>query len=301
MPQIHIHLSEQTISGVKSREWIVRGDGEDRREWLKDTPVCRGLARRGISHVGVAHAVHPYEVVRPRLDGLFVLACVGGVGEVLLHNRWRSFEAGKACLAPPYVPNAYRCSIGNAWDLVWVRYAQTPARSMVSAAAPLLASFDGEPLRAAVLGLHHEARGAAIPAVLDQWVALIETYVRRFTQPWREDDRLHQLWEDVAADLAKHWSVDELASRAGVSGEHLRRLCLKTLGRTPREQLTWMRMERAAAEIARGGEKMETIARRVGYASVFSFSNAFYRLLGHRPSQYRETRTAGRQDQPKWD
>ena len=60
-----------------------------------------------------------------------------------------------------------------------------------------------------MLGLHHEARGAATPAVLDQWVSLIETYVRCFTQPWREDDRLHKLWETAAGNLARNWTVNK--------------------------------------------------------------------------------------------
>lgn len=288
MPQNHIHLSEHTVSGSGTREWMVRGNADDRRDWLHSAPVCAALARRGISHVGVADARHPYEVVRPRLSGMFVMASVGGVGEVLLDNRWRKFAAGQACLAPPHAPNAYRAIAGHRWEFVWVRYILPPSRRpLVFAAAPLLAAFDGEPLRAAVLGLHHEARGAAAAAVLDQWVGLIETYVRRFTQPWREDDRLHQLWEEVAADLASEWTVGKLAARAGLSPEQLRRLCLRTLGRSPRQQLTWMRMERAAEMIAAGTGKVEAIARAVGYESVFSFSNTFLRLFDCRPSAYR--------------
>jgi AraC-like DNA-binding protein len=288
MPQNHIHLSEHTVSGSGTREWMVRGHADDRREWLRSAPVSAALARRGISHVGVADAVHPYEVARPRLSGMFIMACVGGAGEVLLDNRWRKFATGQACLAPPHAPNAYRAITGHRWEFAWVRYVQPPSRRpLVFAAAPLLAAFDGEPLRAAVLGLHYEARDAAAAAVLEQWVGLIETYVRRFTQPWREDDRLHQLWEDVAADLASDWTVGRLAAHAGVSPEQLRRLCLRSLGRSPRQQLTWMRMERAAAMIATTTGKVEAIARAVGYESVFSFSNTFLRLFDCRPSAYR--------------
>lgn len=48
-----------------------------------------------------------------------------------------------------------------------------------------------------------------------------------------------------------------------------------------------MRMERAAAMIASSEAKIETIAEAVGYESAFSFSNAFLRLFGCRPSEYR--------------
>jgi AraC-like DNA-binding protein len=285
----HIYLSEHTVSGARTREWIVRANESEPRAWLRDAPACSALARHGIAHVGVARAAHPYEVVRPRLSGMFVMACVGGAGEVLLDNRWRRFGSGKACLAPPSAPNAYRCVARQSWEFVWVRYAPALAhRPIVFAPTPLLAAFDGEPLRAAVLGLYHESIGVRQLAALDQWVRLIDTYVRRFTHAWREDDRLHRLWESVAADLARDWTVADMAAKAGLSDEQLRRLCLRSLGRSPRQQLTWMRIERAAAQIASGTDKMETIARDVGYESVFSFSNTFRRLMGHRPSDYRE-------------
>jgi AraC-like DNA-binding protein len=290
----HIHLSEQTVGSAATREWIVRASKTEQREWFQDAPVCSALGRRGIAHVGVAHARHPYEVARPRLSGMFVMACVDGAGEVLLDNRWRRFRSGQACLAPPFAPNAYRCVPGVRWEFAWVRYVQLATRRpLICAPAPLLAAFDGQSLRSAVLGLYHEARGAASPAALEQWVNLIEMYVGRFTHAWREDDRLHHLWETVAADLARNWTVAELAAQARLSGEQLRRLCLRTLGRSPRQQLTWMRMERAAAQISSGREKIEVVARAVGYESVFSFSNTFHRLLGHRPSEYREV-TGGR-------
>lgn len=288
MLENHIRLSGRTGVRKRTMEWIVRATEEDRRDWLASAPVCTTLGRRGISHVGVACAIHPYEVKRPSLNGMFVMACVAGQGEVLLENRWRKFGAGTACLAPPRAPNAYRCTHEGAWEFVWVRYLQPPARRpIVVTSAPLLAAFDGRPLWAAVLGLHHEAHGSAQPAIMDRWVDLIEDYVRRFTQPWREDERLRRLWEEVARDLSREWTIAELASINGMSDEQLRRLCLKALGRTPRAQLTWMRMERAAERISASGEKLEAIAREVGYDSVFSFSNTFQRLFGRRPSEYR--------------
>ena len=287
IPENHIHLSERTV-GLGACEWLVRSSATDTREWLRQAPVCEALARKGISHVGVARTGHPYEVVRPRLSGMFVMACTDGVGEVLLDNRWREFGKGLACLAPPRAPNAYRSIEGREWEFVWVRYVQgEEQRAPVVPLAPLLARFAGDPLKAAVMGLHHEAVGGGAPAIVDQWIALIDTYVRKFIEPWREDSRLHGVWERVAVDLRRDWSVQQLAAAAGLSVEQFRRLCLETLGRSPRQQLTWMRMERAAALLSTSEAKLETIARQVGYESEFSFSNAFLRLFDCRPSEYR--------------
>jgi AraC-like DNA-binding protein len=288
MSRNRIHLSETTVAGAGTREWLVRADAADVRPWLAGAPVCAGLARRGIVHVGVAEATHPYRVVRPHLSGTFLMACFDGAGRVLLDGQWRVCRAGMACLAPPHVAHAYSVLPRGRWGIAWVRY-QEPAgqRPIVSASSPLLAAFDAEPLRAAIMGLYHEARGPAIPALADRWVELIDQYVLRFAQPWREDDRLRRLWEEVAAHLADPWPLARLAQRAGLSVDMLRRLSRRALGRSPKQHVTFLRMERAAMLLAASSDKVETIAREVGYENAFVFSNKFKQWTGVRPSEYR--------------
>ena len=50
---------------------------------------------------------------------------------------------------------------------------------------------------------------------------------------------------------------------------------------------TPVRMAHAARLLATTGDKVEVIARSVGYANPFAFSNTFKRLTGFRPSDYR--------------
>jgi len=285
-----VPLTETNTAGRGSRELIVRASADDRREWLADAPIVAALARRHIVHVGVADARHPYKVVRRDLSGTFLMACCEGAGRVWLDGRWQRFSEGQACVAPPHAVHAYGSIPGQRWEFVWVRY-QEPAgrRPIVAASSPLLVAFEGRPLRAAVVGLFHEAGGAGEAAQLDRWVELIEAYVRGFTHPWRKDDRLHRLWETVAADLAAEWSVEKLAREVGLSSQQLRRLCVQQLGRKPAEQLAWLRVRQAAALLANGREKIETVARAVGYRSAFTFSKTFRRFTGSRPSEYRAT------------
>lgn len=281
------HL-ETDMAGSKSRERVVRANVDDRREWLAGAPVCMALAARHIAHVGVAEARHPYEVVRRDLSGTFMMACCAGEGRVWLDGRWQQFRKGQACVAPPHAVHAYGSVPGKSWEFVWIRY-QEPAgrRPLVAASSPMLAAFDGQALRAAVIGLYCEAGGFAAASPMEAWVELIEHYGRQFTHPWREDDRLRHLWETVAADLSADWSVEKLALRVGLSSQQLRRLCQKHLGRKPGEQLAWLRIRQAAALLAAGNEKVEGVARLVGYRSAFTFSSTFKRLTGCRPSEYR--------------
>lgn len=269
-------------------ERVVRASHADARDWLADAPVCPALAQHGIVHVGVAEVVHPYEVRRPDLSGTFVMICTAGEGRVWLEGKWQPMRAGMACLAPPHAFHAYRAMPRKAWHIGWVRY-QEPEGSLpiVNARAPVLAPFDGGPLSAAIEGLHREASGTASPAAMQLWSDLIQHYARTFAEPWRTDDRLRDVWQAVAQNLAADWSLPKLARIAGMSTKHFTRLCQQSLGRTPAQHITTLRLQRAVHLITTTDDKIESIAREVGYKSLFTFSHTFKKFTGSRPSEYR--------------
>jgi AraC-like DNA-binding protein len=312
MPDNHQDLSETHILGAHSHQMVIRVDQGDTRDWLKLAPVCGMLARHRIAHVGVCAAKAPYRIVRLRQSGTYFMACFGGEGRILIDGRWQLCRAGMGCLLPPHSLNAFHAVPGKTWEFVWVRYQAVPPREierpMVTSSSPVLASFAAEPLRLAVLGLAAEcrltggqgdwgndgddtvARSPSQKVTLSKthhWVELIQDYVRAFAQPAQQDERLSTLWSLVAGQLEADWTLQGLAREAHVSEEHLRRLCTKELGRTPMRHVTWLRMRHAAELLATTSEKVESVARAVGYQNPFVFSTTFKKWIGWRPSEHR--------------
>lgn len=272
----------------KTIERVVRASAADHRDWLADAPVCVSLARHGIVHVGIAEIVDPYEVKRPDLSGTFVMICIAGEGRVWLEGQWQPMRAGMACLAPPHAFHAYRAVPRKSWHIAWVRY-QEPEGTLpiVNARAPVLAGFDGTPMTAAIEGLYAEASRTASPAAMQMWTDLIQHYARTFAAPWRTDDRLRDVWQVVMSDLAREWSLPKLAAQAGLSTKQFTRLCQQSLGRSPAQHVTSLRVQQAVHLLTTTNEKVESIAREVGYQSLFTFSHTFKRITGSRPSEYR--------------
>ena len=134
----------------------------------------------------------------------------------------------------------------------------------------------------------------ADPAALESWVSLVSVYTRRLMRAaagngdegGAGDVRLLRVFEKVTADFAYPWTVDELAHRAGVSGEHLRRLCQAEWGCGPMRRVTELRMRHAASLLSTGAYTVERAAAQVGYDNPFTFSAAFKRLLGRPPSAF---------------
>lgn len=274
--------------GDASHVKVVRSTDIDDREWLGDAPVCPALAKYSILHVAMMHAKDGFAVSRAHQSGTFMLATLEGEGLVLADGRWKKVKAGEACLLPPFVANSLKVVDGKEWRFCWVRYIESKAcKPIVSEVSPVSGDFNGEALASAILGLIEECHAADSAAAAHLWVELIQHYVLSFAQPHQKDDRLWKLWNVVEKHLEEDWSLSGLAQYASLSEEHLRRLCKKQLGRSPMQHLTFLRMQRASHLLSSTSDKVEVIAKAVGYSSAFHFSNVFAKWVGCRPSEHR--------------
>lgn len=285
------NLSETDIRPAYSDATIVRADVLDTRAWLAKAPVCTDLSRHRIRHLAVAQMPSPFEIVRTRQGGSYFLACFGGEGRVLVDGRWTKCRPGQAVLLPPGTLQAFKTALDQSWNFCWVRYQEKPGQKpLATVQTPVVAQFDAEGLRLAILGLFHECRSgvgnAGDPIAVSRWVDLIHHYVVRFAEPACLDTRIWQLWESVSSRLSHSWTIAEMAKSVHLSEKQLQRLCLKELGRSPRQQLIWLRMRHAAELLKERGSKIETIASRVGYHNPFVFSTTFKRVMGWSPSDY---------------
>ncbi len=87
---------------------------------------------------------------------------------------------------------------------------------------------------------------------------------------------------------AHAWTVEALARRAGMSRAAFARRFRELVGETPLGYLTGVRLALAADLLSSSDATLETVARRVGYATPFALSAAFKRVHGLSPQQYRD-------------
>ena len=275
-----------------SKYFAVKSSGDDSRGWLTAAPQCPAMERKAIAHAGVMSAVYPFRVVRLFQSGTFMFACLSGRGEVMVDGRWVEVGANEACLLPPFTANAMQAIRGQPeWKFCWVRYLETPGKNpLVSAKSPVKGNFDAAAFSHAVEGLHAEASKCE-PSISQShlWIELIHGYVTAFAQPTHGDPRLWRLWQQLEANLDRHWSIHEMAAIATMSMEHLRRLCLRELGRSPRKHLTFLRIQRACHLLSTTDEKISTIAKAVGFDNSFAFATTFRKWTGLQPSAHRNS------------
>jgi len=229
----------------------------------------------------------PYRMVRLRSVHSHIVGAIGGRGRVLVDGRMVDWAPGQVMLGPVGVHHAFEIAGEGPWHIAWVFFDDTEAAPVLRGDRAELIEADTRDFVSSLQMLIREAGGAAQPAVMETLVTLLNASARRLAGADAVDGRLLRLWGKVETDLARGWSVAEMAGLAWVSEEHLRRLCQRHYQCSPMRHLTRIRMRRAGTMLRSSPERIGEIAERVGYASVYSFSAAFHRWSGTPPARFR--------------
>jgi AraC-like DNA-binding protein len=109
------------------------------------------------------------------------------------------------------------------------------------------------------------------------------------------DVNLASAMRRMHGQLARSWTVAQLAKSAGLSRSVFFERFTRTVGLPPMEYLLAWRMAVAKDLLRRHDLGISEVAARVGYGSASTFSTAFRRHVGQPPSRYaRGTRTSRR-------
>jgi AraC-like DNA-binding protein len=88
-------------------------------------------------------------------------------------------------------------------------------------------------------------------------------------------------------DPSHDWSVEELAKLMGASRSGFAQRFADAVGETPARYVVRTRMQQAHHWL-REGQRVASVAEKLGYDSEASFSRAFKRVMGAPPSQFRK-------------
>jgi AraC-like DNA-binding protein len=99
---------------------------------------------------------------------------------------------------------------------------------------------------------------------------------------------LARMTEFISKNYAESLSLQDIARAAGVSRQHLLKVCRSEGRPTPMAQLYAARLEVAADMLRQSGLSIDTIAGRCGFVSAFHFSRRFKEASGLSPGRWRK-------------
>jgi len=118
-------------------------------------------------------------------------------------------------------------------------------------------------------------------------------FSERFTMP--PSDRLvadepislNAVLADVVSEPRADWSVEHLAAAAAMSRRHFARVFRDRTGTTPARWVERVRVDAARELLDQGDLPVAAVAEEVGFRSVQTMRQAFQRVMGLAPTQYR--------------
>lgn len=100
------------------------------------------------------------------------------------------------------------------------------------------------------------------------------------------DRRIGAALREFHAAVAEPWTVQSLASAAGMSRSAFALRFKQVLGQSPLEYVTEWRMQKAIQLLVDDNRKVADIAQQIGYDSDAAFNKAFKRVVGNTPREY---------------
>lgn len=101
------------------------------------------------------------------------------------------------------------------------------------------------------------------------------------------DPRIGATLRLLHADIARRWTVEELASSVAMSRTSFAQRFKALTGVPPLRYLIEWRMAVASTALRSHHRTISEVAESVGYSSAAAFSSVFFRVMGRRPGQYR--------------
>ena len=104
--------------------------------------------------------------------------------------------------------------------------------------------------------------------------------------PFPKDEKLIEIAKFLHKNIDKNYTLDEIAKEFGMSSRTLSRKFKNHLGMNYVRFLRSLRIIKSLELIAENKYNMYEVAMLVGYNSLSTFSNIFFKILSMRPTEY---------------
>lgn len=222
-------------------------------------------------------------------------------GNEMRSSRWR---AGEVLLLPAHTPSFWRTELPrDNWHLDLSPQWLQKVSGQDGGAIALRSSFgQSDPMLAQLVqvlllalndnsALHPEFADGIASCVA---IHLLEHYRAPAGAPASpallSARQLRRVQAMVLDNLEQPLPVQALAAEVQLSAYHFARCFKATCGLTPHQFVLQQRMKRARALLLESGDTVAEIARRLGFASVSHFSQAFAKHWGVTPLKFRQQR-----------
>ena len=258
-------------------------------------PDLAAIDNFSIRNAGISELSEGYLADRFPSYYHLLLYCLDGEGALVIDGKKRVMKPGQVLIAPSGNTFCYRPR-SKSWRIAWVHLIECDQWETLSGMSPMVREAQCNVEIETLIESHIREKYIHRPdsqVPLRGYMELLGCYITRelgavSPSVVRARNRLIDLWALIRVDLKHGWTVEDMASHAGMCRTSLHSICMKTYGVSPKNIVVKMRMERAVELLTFTDHTLEHIAESIGYDSAFSFSRAFKRYSEVSPREFRK-------------
>ena len=211
---------------------------------------------------------------------------LSGQGKLVTEHNQYTLTANTLIVLP--AKQGFEVKIDAAhWDVIWLNLANTNRwKHLNLVEAQVLYDQKLQPLHFAMELLYSESNTTLREGVMP----ILSHYLNTTLQSEPKiggHNRLTSLFLEVEERLQFDWTIDAMCEQVHYSAPHLHRLCQAQFGKSPMQQLIYLRIKRAKNLLLNTRWPVAHIAAYVGYPNIFNFSKRFKKSVGVSPTDFR--------------
>jgi AraC-like DNA-binding protein len=260
------------------------------RERFVTEQTAPTLSKYGIFMAGLAELWQAYIVERKGPEHHTLLFTLGGTGQLTTPFGRHEIHYNTMTILPASLPFRFELAANAShWQIAWLLL--NPGEywpELEKNKQQVIHTDVAEPIWS-LLALIYNRYGNIDSPWLSQLVTSIRTALvgKAHTALTSAQQRVQTVFQQIAESLHQPWTTEQIAKLCCVSEVQLNRLCHLLFLRTPHQQLTHLRMNRAIELLRHSTWSISIIATHTGYADAFSFSKRFRKHWGVSPRDYR--------------
>lgn len=236
-----------------------------------------------------------YQLHRDTYDSYLLMFIQSGNLTLEFEGRVQRAEAGHFVLLDCYQPHAYSCD--NSCEILWCHFDGAAARMYYRTIAAHLGNIfslpDSYPVYTKLNSIYRMfAEGKVIrEPLVSKYLNDILTAFLLHSPDKVKSNNYANMAEEIISYINEHFtediSVEQLATKAGLSQYHFIRTFKKETGLTPHEYLINTRISTAKYLLKNSRLPVKDICFNTGFSCESVFCSTFKKRLGISPAQYR--------------
>ena len=231
-----------------------------------------------------------------------LILCLQGSGWVKSLGRNFQVKANDIIWLPADHPHEYGSIESNPWKILWAHFCGDEVSAWQEelgwAAKEPVGQFSISRQHITTLGLEKVYAQlesgystlhllAASAALRNVFCAALQLMISSGAEKTAEE-RTAAVREDIIANSSRHYTLEELATAAGISIPHFSMIFRRQTGYAPVDFLIRERIRKACQLLDGSQAPVARIAEEVGFQDAYYFSRCFRRIMEQSPSDYRK-------------